>query len=148
MNGVAWLPRVGITADGSALAAAAYRGLTEVRVQQRLSLPTLCELVFADPRGPQDTAARLAPGTPLVVRAGEQAVPLFTGEVTAVTWVYGPSGQRELRVRGYDLLHRLRKRQPLKAHVNVTVAELASGCLLYTSPSPRDRTRSRMPSSA
>ena len=26
--------------------------------------------------------------------------------------------------------------------------ELGSGCLLYTSPSPRDRTRSRMPSSA
>ena len=25
---------------------------------------------------------------------------------------------------------------------------LSSGCLLYTSPSPRDRTRSRMPSSA
>lgn len=28
--------------------------------------------------------------------------------------------------RGYDLLHRLRKRQPVTAHVNVTVAELAS----------------------
>jgi len=27
-------------------------------------------------------------------------------------------------------------------------AELAYLCLLYTSPSPRDRTRSRMPSSA
>ena len=27
-------------------------------------------------------------------------------------------------------------------------AELSGGCLLYTSPSPRDRTRSRMPSSA
>ena len=26
--------------------------------------------------------------------------------------------------------------------------ELLGGCLLYTSPSPRDRTRSRMPSSA
>ena len=26
--------------------------------------------------------------------------------------------------------------------------DLALGCLLYTSPSPRDRTRSRMPSSA
>ena len=26
--------------------------------------------------------------------------------------------------------------------------ELHEGCLLYTSPSPRDRTRSRMPSSA
>ena len=27
-------------------------------------------------------------------------------------------------------------------------AEMGKGCLLYTSPSPRDRTRSRMPSSA
>ena len=26
--------------------------------------------------------------------------------------------------------------------------DLSTGCLLYTSPSPRDRTRSRMPSSA
>ena len=32
----------------------------------------------------------------------------------------------------------------------MTIRELAdaAGCLLYTSPSPRDRTRSRMPSSA
>ena len=30
----------------------------------------------------------------------------------------------------------------------VTVADLLKACLLYTSPSPRDRTRSRMPSSA
>ena len=29
-----------------------------------------------------------------------------------------------------------------------TLAEAAKPCLLYTSPSPRDRTRSRMPSSA
>ena len=31
---------------------------------------------------------------------------------------------------------------------NPYFTELAEGCLLYTSPSPRDRTRSRMPSSA
>ena len=29
-----------------------------------------------------------------------------------------------------------------------TIVEHAEACLLYTSPSPRDRTRSRMPSSA
>ena len=29
-----------------------------------------------------------------------------------------------------------------------TVITMANDCLLYTSPSPRDRTRSRMPSSA
>ena len=28
------------------------------------------------------------------------------------------------------------------------ILDLGTGCLLYTSPSPRDRTRSRMPSSA
>ena len=32
--------------------------------------------------------------------------------------------------------------------VNVASIAKANGCLLYTSPSPRDRTRSRMPSSA
>ena len=31
---------------------------------------------------------------------------------------------------------------------HIAVATLAYSCLLYTSPSPRDRTRSRMPSSA
>ena len=29
-----------------------------------------------------------------------------------------------------------------------TLIKVITGCLLYTSPSPRDRTRSRMPSSA
>ena len=32
--------------------------------------------------------------------------------------------------------------------VVVIVLRLSGACLLYTSPSPRDRTRSRMPSSA
>ena len=32
--------------------------------------------------------------------------------------------------------------------LNVKSGEMVCFCLLYTSPSPRDRTRSRMPSSA
>ena len=35
-----------------------------------------------------------------------------------------------------------------KAVRGTAVARGCGGCLLYTSPSPRDRTRSRMPSSA
>ena len=35
-----------------------------------------------------------------------------------------------------------------KAHAIGAEEELATGCLLYTSPSPRDRQKSRMPSSA
>ena len=37
--------------------------------------------------------------------------------------------------------------KPLGEHSDVVLKEMYS-CLLYTSPSPRDRTRSRMPSSA
>ena len=33
-------------------------------------------------------------------------------------------------------------------HNELLLAEALEGCLLYTSPSPRDRTRTRMPSSA
>ena len=36
----------------------------------------------------------------------------------------------------------------LSHHVNAHAVALSRDCLLYTSPSPRDRTRSRMPSSA
>ena len=34
------------------------------------------------------------------------------------------------------------------SEVNTFANQIANSCLLYTSPSPRDRTRSRMPSSA
>ena len=37
---------------------------------------------------------------------------------------------------------------PLPKEINQSLNEYIIGCLLYTSPSPRDRTRSRMPSSA
>ena len=42
------------------------------------------------------------------------------------------------------------KREVIPAGVRVLIATsvLVEACLLYTSPSPRDRTRSRMPSSA
>ena len=46
---------------------------------------------------------------------------------------------------------RLRLKQPNDARrdrIEFDAGDVAGGCLLYTSPSPRDRTRSRMPSSA
>ena len=44
---------------------------------------------------------------------------------------------------------RIEKEGPIDASkVLLYSEELKKGCLLYTSPSPRDRTRSRMPSSA
>ena len=53
---------------------------------------------------------------------------------------------KRVGVCGTDL-HIFTGNQPYLAYPRVMGHEL-SGCLLYTSPSPRDRTRSRMPSSA
>ncbi|HEV2914242.1 MAG TPA: phage baseplate assembly protein V [Pyrinomonadaceae bacterium] len=118
------LPRLIIEVDDVALAPEELRTLWEVRVQQRLSLPTLCELTFIEPTTFLDDAAILAPGSQLRVGVRGADDPLFVGEVTAVEHIYEPSRGREVRVRGYDVLHRLRKRQPVRAHVQVTLADL------------------------
>ena len=65
MNGLLSLPEVLVEADGAALAGEDLRALGEVRVQQRLSLPTLCELTFVDPAGSLASGTRLKPGTSL-----------------------------------------------------------------------------------
>jgi phage baseplate assembly protein gpV/phage protein D len=151
---LAVLPRVTLESDGGPVAREASAALVALRVQQRLSLPALCELTFRDPPGPLTVAATLTPGAALRVlvaatpAAGAIAGPpaadgagpgpgpgaapavgggrtLFEGQVTAVEHVYAPDGGRELRVRGYDALHRLRKRQTVRAHVQVTPRDLA-----------------------
>ncbi|MBI4538141.1 MAG: phage baseplate assembly protein V [Gemmatimonadetes bacterium] len=126
MNRLATHPGVRLEVDGVPMRRDEMGTLAEVRVQQRLSLPTLCELRFVDPEGSLAEAARLTPGASLRLEVGKaEEEALFTGDVTAVEYVYEPSQGRELRVRGYDLLHRLRKRQPVRAHVQVTLLELA-----------------------
>ncbi|WP_224248379.1 phage baseplate assembly protein V [Hyalangium gracile] len=118
------LPAVTIELGGTSLPATELRALSSVRVQQRLSLPTLCELTFVDPRGTLASSG-VAPGTSLRVSTAAQAEPLFSGEVTAIEYAHVAGGTREVRVRGYDLLHRLRKRQPVRAHVQVSLRDVA-----------------------
>jgi phage baseplate assembly protein V len=125
MNQLEALPQVLILVEGIPLPGALLGSLSEVRVQQRLSLPALCELTFCDPPLALTAATLVAVGVKLQVEVLGNLVPLFSGQVTAIEYVYGPARERELRVRGYDLLHVLRKRQTVKAHVQVTARELA-----------------------
>ena len=90
-----------------------------------LSQPTVCELVFRDPPGPLAIDSALQPGTMIRVLVRGQRIPLFVGQVTAVEYKYEPSGGREFRVTAYDLLHRLRKNGSVRAHVQVTLDDLA-----------------------
>lgn len=125
MNPVLPLPEVVIERDGITLSSQETIALGEVYVHQTLSRPTLCELVFRDPPGPLTIDLALQPGTMIRVLVRGQRIPLFKGQVTAVEYRYEASAGREFRVRAYDLLHRLRKNGSVRAHVQVTLDDLA-----------------------
>ncbi|MCP5116564.1 MAG: phage late control D family protein, partial [bacterium] len=125
MNTVLVVPKPFVRVDGAELPEEVLRAVTEIRVQQRLSQPTLCELTFDDPDGALARTGVVQPGSSLHVGVSESEDSIFTGEATAVGFSYGPSQEREIRVRAYDLLHRLRKRGEVRAHVQVTAGDLA-----------------------
>ena len=60
--------------------------------------------------------------------------------------------ERTPRIVNAAKLHRAANRKKAKQFLiegeNAVDAAVSTGCLLYTSPSPRDRQKSRMPSSA
>lgn len=123
------IPKVTIKLDGVPLTEGDARMLVSVRVQQQLSLPTLCEMTFKDPTGPLGRGeARLA-GVSLTVEVEGGDVPLFTGEITAMEYGYASDQARRVRLRGYDRLHRLRKQQPVRVHVEITAKDIAEEML-------------------
>jgi phage protein D/phage baseplate assembly protein gpV len=125
MTAILALPRVDIEVDGSPLGRVAADCLARIEVRSGLSVPSQCELTFVDPPD-ASPAAELAPGAAVLVRALPSTATLFSGEVTAVEHVYDPSRGRELRVRAYDLLHRLKKQQTARGFTDVTAEDLAS----------------------
>ena len=125
MSAAVIIPPLTIEMDGIGLPEGDARALGEVRVHQALSLPTVCELAFFEPKGSLIGGAAILPGVALRIKVEGFTAALFEGEVTAVEYDYGPSGERLVHVRSYDLLHRLRKRQPVGSHVQVNLSELA-----------------------
>ena len=84
---------------------------------------------------------------------GAPAQPHAVGtEARIVAWDMTQPGILNITVRGEDRFRVLTSEADreglLHARVEPLSVEATLPCLLYTSPSPRDRTRSRMPSSA
>ncbi len=119
------LPDIAVEVAGAALEPAARVSLGGIRVVQKLSLPAQCELTFFN-QPAAAVRARLQPGALLCVRTADDRPALFSGEITAVEFVYEPAQGRRLRVRAYDPCHRLRKRQPLRVHRQVGLREIAA----------------------
>lgn len=105
------LPTVLLRVDNKWMSMDDMAALSAIRVQQRLSMPTLSELYFQDPPGPLDAIRRIKSGTSLEITLERFPEPLFVGEITAVEYIYDDKNQRQIYLRGYDPLHRLRKRQ-------------------------------------
>lgn len=118
------IPQISIEIDGVKTAFSEMRSLAELRVQQRLSLPTLCEITFLDSTEYLLANEIMSLGAELKINVGEYVEPLFSGQITAVEYLYEPSSIRKVRLRGYDKLHRLRKRQSVRALLQMTLQEL------------------------
>lgn len=116
------LPPLVIDVDGSTIEAGWLDCLSEMRIRRRLSSPSQCELVFS--AAPSSLIEVMRHGAALDVRLAGESQGLFAGEITALELGCGPARGRALRVRGYDRLHRLRKQQPVRAHVGVGVEDL------------------------
>jgi phage baseplate assembly protein V len=125
MSVVASLPHLDVELDGESLAETAAATLEQVRVQHRLSQPSLCELTFVVTRDPVPDLQSFRPGSAIRLTLPSSSRSLFEGEITALEYGYEAAHGQTLRVRCYDKLHRLRKRQPVRVHVQVTVADLA-----------------------
>ena len=77
---------------------------------------------------------------------GTLILPLFQGEESLPDVVEGIPSSLKIQIE------RVLQEGDFKAKANAVLTLMGTdggkACLLYTSPSPRDRTRSRMPSSA
>lgn len=124
MKAVHDLPRLRVTLDGTPLDTRQAGTLRSLRVVQVLSAPAQCELVF---QAPDECLASegIAPGTKISIEVEDHATALFSGEVTAVEHVYTAARWLELRIRAYDPLHRLQKRQTARALTEVDATAVA-----------------------
>src|SRR5690606_35168555 len=117
--------RVDLRLAGAPVPERVTRALTSVTVMQRSSLPTLCELAFTDPPGQLPDPLAWPPGTPLELSVGGEDAPLFRGDVVAVEFASAAGGERELRLRAYDGLHRLRLRETVRSFAQLDPVALA-----------------------
>jgi phage baseplate assembly protein gpV len=122
MKSMGALPQVRLSFDGAPLDAALAVAVADVRVQQRLSLPAMCEVTLSQRGRALERIPEI--GARLSLRVDDDAL-LFEGDVTAVEYASRPATGRTVRIRAYDDLHKLRARQPVKAHTDFTPASLA-----------------------
>lgn len=123
MRQVEGLPELIVSVGRGRQSPAELAAIASVQVTSALAHPSQCVITWRiDSAG---TSIEIVPGDALRVEVGGHREPLFAGEVTVVEHSYGADRSREFRVRAYDALHRLRKRQFTRLHEPQTIEALA-----------------------
>lgn len=131
MSNVATVQALLIEVDDRDLTVEAGNALKEVRIRQHLSESTVCTLIFTEPEGGRNFIRnnRLMVGVRLQLSTSDRQAPIFSGTITGFEYRYGPAGQVVVTVSAADDLYALTKHQPVTAHIQVTVPELAETML-------------------
>ncbi len=119
------VPLIAIEINGTTLAAEIIQTVHEIRIKQMLSAPSQCEIILQEAHDSLSADALSRIGATLHLQIGHQKQSLFYGQITAVEQHYTASIRPLIHIRAYDLLHRLRKHQPVRTHVKVDFYQLA-----------------------
>lgn len=115
------LPDLALVLAGRRLTDTETSTVVAVTVNEVLGRPAQCLVTWVLEDAP---GAEPATGDALRVEVGGHA--LFVGEITVVEYAYAADTGRQLRVRAYDALHRLRKQQHNRLHADTDLRALAA----------------------
>lgn len=119
------VPHLTIKIDGADLNAEIVQTIETIYVKQILSMPSQCEILIPEAHASVSTEIHTKVGSLIQLNVKEHDKSLFYGQITAVEFIYDAAKTPTLCIRAYDLLHQLRKRQPVRTHSHVNLNQLA-----------------------
>lgn len=125
MKPITTLPEIFISTDGLPVSSHFLEALVSLHVLQKLSRPTVCEIVFDDPVNRSLDMGPFVHGKMLAIYFNDDLMPVFEGVVTAVEYTYESQGGRTVRIRCFDKMYLLSKQQNVRQYSKMTVPEIA-----------------------
>ncbi len=119
------VPHVTIKIDDLELSSEIVQTIQAIRVNQILSAPSQCEILLPEAHEIFSIEALSNVGSLIYIKIENHNPALFYGQITAIDYVYDTSQRPLISIRAYDLLHQLRKRQPVRSHVQINLHQLA-----------------------
>jgi len=119
------VPHITIKVDGSEISSELIQTIHAIRINQILSAPSQCEIEVPEAHQQISTEILSKIGSLIEIKIDQYDSALFYGQITAVELAYNASSKPFISIRAYDLLHQLRKRQPIRTHNQVNLHQLA-----------------------